>query len=262
MNYYDVLPLGTTWWLWKDDTVTGKTTGFTTSDLTSVPTINGDRTDGPTTTSYQPSTGTPQPLTSVSNRMPASVIFLFSTGLTTSGKRVSYLSLDLYLTPMPGQTFAADSVANFRGVLQTSLNGGQSWTNSALTSGASFTSTSSWNGMTAPLWRNTWFRWYYPGDVFTAPAYSPVRLVRVIPVISAASTKVGLKFNVHGRVLRQGGVAILYRYIGARKVRVAYVPVGPTGLYSFGLRTLPRGMYQVFVPGGPNWTDAAANVRV
>lgn len=262
-NYYDVAPLGVgNWWLWKDTAVPAKSTGYTAASPNGATTNMGDRTDGPTTVLYLPSTQVPAPLTSVVNQQAASPALLLSAALVGSGKRVAYLSTNLYLTALPGQTFAADALGNFRGTLQSSINGGVTWVNVATTTGAHFTSTSLYNGTSPAMSRNTWYRWFFPGDIFSAPGFSAVRLVRVVPTLTAVSTLSAGRFVVHGRILRSGGVAYLYRYVGKARVLIAHAAVTATGLYSFGARALPRGLYYVYVPASPYWATSAVNVRV
>ena len=262
-GFYDIRPLGPDWWMWKDS---GATTSYgTTADLSTAQTLTlTPRSNGPTTFRYLPSTATPPGLTSATNRARTYPFLTLSTKSLLYGKRVAYLAFAFYLTPTPGETLRRDAGQVARGVLQWSLDG-TTWRNVTATN---WVRPVAWptkayrsgNGYSPALTRNTWFRWVYPGDYFTAPSLSRTQAVTVAPIVRASVTARGTYRIVAGRATRAGGTAVLYRKLRGSYTQIATARLTARGLFSFGNRRLPRGTYSVVTLADRHW--AAGLVRL
>jgi len=119
------------------------------------------------------------------------------------------------------------------------------------------------SGATQLLTRKTWFRWYYPGDFFSSAGYSRVQAINVSPTITTTTINYGGgRYQIRGGVARSGGLVSLYRLVGSIRVRVATVTIGPSGFYSFGIRSLAHGTYQVYASASTYWAASAKNIKL
>lgn len=266
-GFYDVRPLGSDWWMWKDDELAGTTSYGTTADPLVAPTSLVPRSNGPTTVAYTPSLLTPPALTSAANRARTYPYLYLSASTTTTGKRLVYASWALYLHALPGESLATNASEVDRGILQYSYNG-TSWSTVGWTSWARPVPWpgqpgSYGNSATPILTRNTWFRWVFPGDYLTAPSTSVARAVKVAPIVTVSVYRYssGLK-RVYGKATRVRGVATIYRYSGGTYRKVASALLGSTGAYSFGARSLSKGSYRVFISADASWSAAYRNFAI
>ena len=254
-----------TWWFWKDDASVSPVV----SSLWSIPSLLpvgpdaavsvlvGPRTNGPTTYRYVPSAATPPALTPVANPAAAHPFLTLSASSATYGKRVGYDAHSYYGAP-PNAAFANATAAEVdRGQLLRSFDGVH-FTPLLTTSGAHpvVIGKSYYNAYTPALTRNTWFRWVYPGDAFTAAGTSTTRLVKVPAVVSAKVTASGASRIVNGATTRKvAGTAVLLRLVGKRLVKVAVAAITAKGVYTFGKRPLARGTYRVVTVADRYWAS-------
>ncbi len=180
-----------------------------------------------------------------------------SASVVAYGRKVAY-SVHNYYGGVPGTSYAWNRAAEVdRGYLQRSIDGVH-WSTATATSGARpiVIGSSYYNAYYAKaLTRNTWFRWYYPGDAFTARGTSSTRVVKVVPVVSARVAVNGRSRIVYGGASRIGGAVVLYRKVGSRMVKVGVAAISSKGLYTFGKRLLPRGTYRVVTVADRYWAS-------
>jgi len=261
-----------TWWFWKDDTSVSPAVSNLWSipsalpvDTTAAPPVLvGPRADGPTTYRYVPSAVTPPALQTVANPAAAHPFLALSASTATYGKRVGYDAHNYYGAP-PNAAFANATASEVdRGQLQRSVDGVH-FSPLLTTSGASpvVIGRSYYNAYTPALTRNTWFRWVYPGDVFTAAGTSATRVVKVAAVLSARVQVSGASRIVAGGTTRRvAGTVILYRVVGKKLVKVAAAVVTAKGVYSFGKRKLAAGSYRVVTVADRYWASGFTVVTV
>lgn len=260
VGYVDARPLGGAWWMfwmgdpwWPGDMRYGTTSDPTVEPATLI--------DGAGSGSrFMPSTAQPAALPSaaaIADRARARPVLLLSATRATYGSRVVYLSYNHYLTAVPGQTLA-DALYVDRGDLQLSHDG-RAWTHVTTTTHSSpvpwpTSQRASGTGWTPALGRNTWFRWVYPGDWFTAPGTSAVTKVTVAPAVSLTLRPSGAGTSVSGRATRVGGRATVYRLLNSRLYAGASRTLSSTGTFSFGTLSLVRGgSYRVITAPDASW---------
>ncbi len=268
-DFYDIrLASSGTWWMWKDRLVGAPATtvsaAYSTTDAnlatnTSVaPTLLGDRSNGDTTLRYVPSAVAPPALTApVDNRAAAHPALALAASVALYGRRVPYISYNLYLKDLPGYAYSLDNAVEVdRGTLQSSIDG-LVFRDAVTTTGTqSFwvpSKSDYYFGNTPVLARNTWFRWVFKGNLFTAAGTSRVLKVAVVPIVSAKVLRSGTKRTVYGAATRKSGTAVLYRMVGTKLVKVAVATLTTRGAYTFGKRTLVRGTYKVVTIADKYW---------
>jgi hypothetical protein len=254
-NTYDLRPLGTLWYVWKDSGSGASMTSSyaTTSDLTVPPTTWHPRIDGAHTFSYQPSLVQPQAATTISNPSGVQGHVYVATPSVFSGSRVVYVGFGLYLHRVGPQTFAKDAAEIDRGTVQYSFDG-KNFRKLAATTGANLIP---WpglsgvygNGRTPVLNRNTWLRWVYAGDAFTKATVSPATEVFVSPTFKVKVATRGGQRVVSGRATRFGGPVSLYK--GSKKL--ATTTISKVGTFSFKPRSLPKGVYRLVTGRDKYW---------
>jgi hypothetical protein len=268
-NVYSLRKLGSTWWGWKDSANPGNTaivSSYGSSDTPDtvaiaplVPRSNGDVTAG-----YEPTTAKPPVLAPamVVHRLSGSASLRMKVRSVAAGKRDTFWPEFTY-GQLPSQSPARAVLgAVQKGALLYSTDAGRSW-HSTPTPGTTVKVGYQWWSVTPKLYRNTWFRWSYAGDMLTAPASTSSRrpvLVTVSPRFSAFGVaKVGARRVVSGTLSRVGGTAVLYRKVSAtRWTALATVRVSSTGAFTFGRRPLARGSYKVVAVADTWW---AASTR-
>ncbi|HTY71058.1 MAG TPA: hypothetical protein VMI11_01375 [Actinomycetes bacterium] len=268
-NYYNAGKLGSDWWMWTD-TGTGSslvTHWGTTADPTVAPSSLSDRVDGQHSYSYQATAAVPPALGTPANKAGANAFLDVSTNGTTTGKKVVYLSQNLYWVPVPGTTFANDADEVDYGVLQYSTDGRKTYRTLAHTNAdnpVAWPGASGYfgNGRTQALTRNTWFRWHYLGDLFTKAGYSNVQEVSVSPTVKLSVAKSGSRRTISGKAARQGGKATLYRMSGGHKTKIATVKLTSKGGFSFGKRSLAKGTYEVVVAADKSWAASTKTLKI
>ncbi len=246
------------WWTWKDDPSAGTSAYSVADPLVDTPTpVGAPRTDGATTYRYAPATNLPPALQPVVNPAGAHPSLTLSASVVAYGKKVAYSAYNYY-GGLPGLSYAANRAAEVdRGYLQRSIDGVH-WSTAAVTSGARpvIIGSKYYNAYYAKvLTRNTWFRWLFPGDAFTARGMSATRLVKVVPVVSARVAVSGRSRIVYGAASRVGGAVVLYRKVGTRMVKVGVAAISAKGVYTFGRRLLPRGTYRVVTVADRYWAS-------
>jgi hypothetical protein len=254
-NTYDIRPLGTLWYAWKDSgTGAAMTSSYaTTSDLTVPPTTWHTRSDGAHTFAYQPSLVAPQESTTISNPSGVQGHVYVATPSIFSGSRVVYVGFGLYLHRVGPQTFAKDAAEIDRGTVQYSFDG-KNFRKLATTTGANQIpwpglSGAYGNGQTPVLNRNTWLRWVYAGDLFTKATVSPATEVFVSPTFKVKVAVRGGLRTVSGRATRFGGQVGLYK--GSK--RLATTTISNAGTFSFKARSLPKGVYRLITVRDKYW---------
>jgi hypothetical protein len=254
-NTYDIRPLGTLWYVWKDSgSGASMTTSYaTTSDLTVPPTTWHTRIDGAHTFSYQPSLVPPQQTTTISNPSGVQGHVYVATPSVFAGARVVYVGFGLYLHRVGPQTFAKDAAEIDRGTVQYSFDG-KNFKKLATTTGGNQIP---WpglsgvygNGRTPVLNRNTWLRWVYPGDVFTKATVSPATEIFVSPTFKVKVAVRGGQRVVSGRATRIGGAVGLYR--GSK--RLGSTTISKSGTFTFKSLSLPKGVYRLVTVRDKYW---------
>jgi hypothetical protein len=259
------------WYAWKDHagvstdmsgyaTVTGD---LTASGTTTVGTFT-DRSNGATTFRYIPTATTPPVLASTDqavNRSAGHPVLRLRSSLVGSNARDYFVVGNLfYQDPAQGPYDATAASIISRGELEYSVDG-RHWFNSTGTSGQNSVKvgTSTYMGSTQKLTRNTWFRWYYPGDIMTAGGRSRAHLVKVAPGITVKVATSGSNRTVYGTVLRSGGKIVLLHKVGSRYRTVATVAISKKGAFSFGKKRLAKGTYEVVSLADVYW---AASTKV
>ncbi len=268
-DLYDVRPHAGTFWAWKD-AYTGTTWNSTTlynvdGAALTASTDNTTRADGATTYSYVPVTYTPPALIPVQNKAAAHPYFATSASLVAYKKRAAYSSYNLYDTDPLGGAFVAGSAAETdRGLLSYYFDGMTTYAPIGSTSGASvFAIGSRWyNGYAqlpgrTYLLKNTWFRWTFPGDYFTAAAAPITRQIKVTPVVAARKSVSGRYTTLYGTATRAGGTAVMQRLTsrGWRTVTTAVLVKKSSYLstYTFGRRALPKAAYRIVTVADRGW---------
>ena len=143
-----------------------------------------------------------------------------------------------------------------KGVLYFSIDGGRSW-RTVDTPGSTVlvNGYQPWS-LTPKLYRTTWFRWSYAGDMLTAPAATSPRhpvIVTVAPPITVTVARSGANRTVHGLARRSGGRIVLLHKVGPRFRLVATASISSKGAFSFGRRHLASGRYEVVAVGDASW---------
>ena len=188
-GYYDVRQdAAGSWYGWNDVVAAGQSTlaGFA-DPLTSTPAVIGPRSNGRTTFRYVPSLVAPPALQTVGNPAAAHPYLFLSAGSTTYGKRVGYDAHSFYGAPPTAAYSNARAAEVDRGQLQWSFDGVH-FTTILTTSGAKpiIIGSSYYNAYSPALTRNTWFRWVYPGDVFTAAGTCTARKTEVPAAVNTS----------------------------------------------------------------------------
>jgi hypothetical protein len=262
------------YYAWKDHTdgtndvssyalVTGD---LSTTGTTTVGTFT-DRSNGETTTNYMPTAVTAPALSTTdlaTNRSAAHTYLAFRSSVLVSNA-VNYFVVenDYYQDPALG-TFVLNASAPVSvGEMQYSYDKVH-WLHSVNTQGAyqrkigTFTAM----GSTQKLTRNTWFRWYYKGDLITAAGSTSPRLVKVAPTITVKVARSGSRRTVYGSVLRSRGKIELLHKVGTRYRVVATAVISSRGAYSFGKRVLARGTYEVVSLADAGWAASAKGFKI
>ncbi|MFN8157439.1 MAG: hypothetical protein U0R68_08470 [Candidatus Nanopelagicales bacterium] len=265
-GFYDIRSLAGTWYMWKEIGPAGATAssvGSTTDVL--APPADGTlvpRSNGSTTFWYVPTAAAPPALTTAAELMTSHPGLSVGAAVAAYGSKVGYYAASVYgIDPNTGaqlSTAAAGGDTVFRGILQTSIDG-VTYRNTASTTGSRLVrvGTRVFSGYTPALARNTWVRWYYPGDMVTTAAYSKVSLVKVVPRITVSLARSGASTTVRGAATRHRGTALLQRNVGGRWSTVATTSLTYAGAYSFGARALARGTYRVLVLADRYWAAGA-----
>jgi len=260
------------WWFWKDDSSVSPAVSNLWSipstlpvDTTAAaPVLVGPRVNGATTYRYVPSAVTPPALQPVANPAAAHPFLTLSASTAAYGKRVGYDAHNYYGAP-PNAAFANATASEVdRGQLLRSVDGVH-FAPLLTTSGASpvVIGKSYYNAYTPALTRNTWFRWVYPGDAFTAAGTSATRVVKVPALVSAKVKPSGASRIVAGSTTRKvAGTAILYRVVGKKLVKVAAAVITAKGAYTFGKRKLAAGAYRVVTVADRYWASGSTAVKV
>ena len=276
-DLYDVRPNAGNFWAWKDAYQVADPTKWESTTLYSVDagaltaTITGTtRADGATTYSYVPVANTPPLLIPVQNKAAAHPYFATSASLVAYKKRAAYSSYNLYETdPLGGAYVAGTAAETDRGLLSYYYDGMVTYAPIGSTSGANvFAIGSRWyNGYAqlpgrTYLLKNTWFRWTFPGDYFTAASAPITRLVKVAPAIAVKKSVSGRYTTVYGTATRAGGTSVLQRLTsrGWRTVTsAALVKKGSyLSTYTYGRRALPKGAYRVLTVADRGWALGAS----
>ena len=258
-GYYDVRQVAAgSWFGWNDEVAAGQSTlaGFA-DPLTSPPSVIGPRSNGSSTFRYVPSLVEPPALQTVGNPAAAHPYLFLSAGSTTYGKRVGYDAHSFYGAPPTAAFTNATAAEVDRGLLQWSFDGVH-FTPVLTTSGAKAIIIGSryYNAYSPALTRNTWFRWVYPGDVFTAAGTSATRAVQVPALVTARVSASGASRTVYGATSRRvAGTAVLFHVVGTKLVKVAVARITATGGYTFGKRRLARGSYRVVTLADRYWAS-------
>ena len=186
----------------------------------------------------------PGALAPLAVKMGVSAKLTLSAVKVNNGGRVHYDSVGTYPSPLTGEALQTVADKVYVGRLQYSFNG-TTWFNSIATVAG--------GGLTPKTYRNTWLRWYYPGDVLTKPAFSSRTLVRVTPTVTVKVTKSGASRIVSGTTTRIAGTAVLWRYYSKAWHQKYTGRILSTGAYSFGKRSLVKGSYKVTTVADVNW---------
>lgn len=261
-DFYDIRPLAGTWWMWKEIGPAGATQSSvgSTTDLMTPPADNTlvPRSNGSTTFRYVPAAAAPPALTTADAPMTSHPGLSVGAAVAAYGSKVGYYAASVYgMDPATGAQLSSVSAGGdtvFRGILQTSIDG-VAFRNAASTTGSRLVrvSTKLFSGYTPTLARNTWVRWYYPGDMVTTAAYSKVALIKVVPRVAVSVTRSRASTTVKGAATRHRGTGWLQRNVGGRWTTVATTTLTYAGAYSFGARALPRGTYRVLVVADRYW---------
>jgi hypothetical protein len=256
---YDLGTDGANWYAFQD------LVGGTQASKSATPFATGTWQDFPLgtgTTRYLPSAATPPvaaaTIGSVANRATATSYLFLAKSVVPTGTKVMFASLAAYLTDSTG-TRGADVKAQTRyGKLNSSTDGGTTWSKTVQTGAGSKLLT--WptgapfgNGYTAGLTRNTWFQWCFEGDAYVKADCTVTKKVTVNPTVSIGKQKLGTSTRVYGKAARVGGTAVLSRFVSGKWVAVATAPVSSTGTFSFGFRTLVAGSYKAVVKADASW---------
>lgn len=255
-DIYDVRPCDGRWYMWKDDSTTSYV--GVTDDPAVLPTEWVPRTNGRGTVRYVPSVALPPAIAFASDRATANAVLELGSSRALYRGKLTYIASNLYIRSLVGETAEQNGNITYRGVLQSSIDG-VTYANVATTTGARAfrTATGVWTGYTPVLARNTWFRWRYLGDAMTAPGYSTVSKVTVLPIVTAKVARSGSKTTVYGAATRQRGTAILQRLVSGKYVQVATTVMTKAGAFTFGSRVLPHGTYRVVIVADRYWGAAA-----
>lgn len=245
------------WWTWNDS-ASGTVLSSVGDPLVDTPVqAAAPRGDGASTYRYTPSAASPPALQPVVNPAGSHAYLKMSASVVAYGRKVAYSAYNYY-GGLPGTSYAWNRAAEVdRGYLQRSIDGVH-WYTATTTSGAHpiVIGSSYYNAYYAKvLTRNTWFRWLYPGDLFTARGTSSTRLVKVVPVVSARVAVSGRSRIVYGAASRVGGAVVLYRKAGTRLVKVGVAAISSKGVYTFGKRALPRGSYRIVTVADRYWAS-------
>lgn len=261
-GFYDIRQLAGTWWMWKEIGPAGASASSvgSTTDLLAPPADNTlvPRSNGSTTFRYVPTAAAPPALTTAAEPMTSHPGLSVGAAVAAYGSKVGYYASSVYgLDPETGAQLASASFGSdtvFRGILQTSIDG-VAFRNTASTTGSRLVrvGTKVFSGYTPALARNTWVRWYYPGDMVTTAATSRVLLVKVVPRVAVSVKRSGTSTTVTGTATRHRGTAWLQRNVGGRWTTVATATLTYAGGYSFGTRVLARGTYRVLVLADRYW---------
>lgn len=243
-GFYDLHRYGASWYMWKEVGAAGaeQSAMGSSADPLSPPADDAlaPRSNGRGTIRYIPTATAPPSLVAAVDPMPtmAQLKVYAAHGLAAYGTKVGYYSWATY------QRTATYAGIVFRGILQTSYDG-VTFRNAISTSGARPVRVggATYLGYTPVLARNTWFRWYYPGDLFTSPSYSEVSRVYVTPRVAVSLARSGTSTTVKGAATRHRGTAQLQRLVGGRWTTVATTTLTYAGAYSFGARRLAAGSY-------------------
>jgi hypothetical protein len=259
------------WWLWKDNGTAADLYEVSDANLltTTAPVQIASRADGSSTYDYVPSAATPPSLADVAVgadtlSVPAGHIALaFSARSVAYKGRPAYASSNYYWAPLPSRPYSTGTAAEVdKGTLQ--WNAGFGWLSGATSGAAAFGIGSKYyNGHTPVLYRNTQFRWIYPGDKLTAGPFSTSpTTITVVPTVVASVKAYGASRRVSGSITRVGGIAGLYRLSGRSWRYVASAAVTSKGAYNFGYRKLIRGTYKVQVAGSTAVGSWATGARI
>ena len=192
--------------------------------------------------------------TALAAKMGVASTLTLSKAVVATGTRVAYNAFGTYPSPASGQILQKETATVGRGTLQSSINGGVTWTTVA--------TTTSGGGTTGILTRNTRFRWVYAGDVLTAPSTSAVKVVYVTPSLSVKVTKSGKTKIVSGVTSRIGGTVSLWKLSGKTWKKLYTASVTTRGAYSFGKRGLAAGTYRVVTLADASWLATAKAFRI
>jgi hypothetical protein len=192
--------------------------------------------------------------------MPVHLSFEMSSRLVLAGSAVVYRTLVDYGSP---RLVSDIRPSNYRGLFQSSTDGGHVFHTVTTTSGAKSVT---WpgnsklvgNGTTPKLKQNTWFRWYYPGDTFTSVAKSATILVRVAPKVVVTARKSGANRILSGTASRVGGTMTLFK--GSKLI--ARTAITSAGAYKFKALKLPAGTYLLVTSTDAKWASTHFTFRL
>ncbi|GAB3595475.1 hypothetical protein GCM10027446_20780 [Angustibacter peucedani] len=256
---YLVQKFGSQFWSWAD--TAGVTSFGQAADALTAPAAEQSRIDGDHTSAYHPAAVAPGIMRTAANRAGAHANLVTRYSSVYTGQKSLFDAWNGYVFPTSSALGGQLSYTSL-GKLQMSTDGGRTWRTASSTS---YDHPVAWPGQkgaygigyTPSLTRNTRFRWYYAGDVFTAPGYSAQRSITVMPTITISASRSGSKLTLHGHISRVGGTASLYKMSsGGRKTRIASARISSAGSYSFGARTLTRGTYRIYAVGDSTWATS------
>lgn len=271
-NVYDLRPLGSIWYGWKDaaDLVNAKVISqYGSTDSPATVAISGltSRSNGDVTFGYVATSAVPTPLTAVMVKNPTAGASAFfpRTRSVAYGKRATYYAAFEYwqdptqLATTPDYPFEVQ-----RGTLYYSVNR-TSWRSQTTPGTQVLISGERWSGVTPVLTRNTWFYWVYRGDMLTRAAPRTATYeVTVAPLFKKFGiAKSGSRRIVAGTLTRVAGKAVLYRKVTSTRWKaVATVKITSKGVFSFGKLALAKGSYKVVSLADTWWAASTRTFRI